>query len=249
MPDRDPVLLAKRLHRTFVSGHWPTKALDDVSIDCFAGESALIMGPSGSGKSTLLSVLSGLSVPDRGQVVAHGTELTRLSAAERKRFRLRHCGFVFQGHNLFPALTAREQLELVLLWGEGFTPKEARREADAMLDLLGLRKQTRLLPAELSGGEKQRVAIGRALIKKPTLCFADEPTSALDWERGKRVVDLLRDVAKRDRATVIVVSHDARVRPFMDRTYHMEDGKLLNSPCAPTLASCVAGDVDHASGN
>ena len=248
MPSREPVLLARRLHRAFASGPSTTIALDDVSMDCFAGESSLIMGPSGSGKSTLLSVLSGLSLPDRGQVVAHGTDLTRLSPGERKRFRLRHCGFVFQGHNLFPALTAREQLELVLLWGEGCTPKEARREADQMLDLLGLRKQTRLLPAELSGGEKQRVAIGRALIKKPTLCFADEPTSALDWERGKRVIDLLRDVARRDRATVILVSHDARVTPLMDRIFHMEDGRLLPAQSPFALAAHLAGGVEHAGG-
>ena len=142
---------------------------------------ALLMGPSGSGKSTLLAVLSGLLHPDTGQVTALGQDLWAMTDKERERFRLEHCGFIFQGYNLFAALTARQQLEMVLRWGESASARDARRRADDMLELLGLAKKGNLRPAELSGGEKQRVAIGRALIKNPKFCFADEPTSALDW--------------------------------------------------------------------
>jgi putative ABC transport system ATP-binding protein len=235
--------VARNLDRVFVTAGSTTRALDDVSLELYPGEASLVMGPSGSGKSTLLSVLSGLSPPDRGSVVAMGSDLTRMTDVARKRFRLKYCGFVFQGHNLFPALTAREQLELILLWGERVSPNQARKEADRMLSLLGLTKQASLRPHQLSGGEKQRVAIGRALIKKPKLCFADEPTSALDWERGKMVVNLLRDVARQENSTVMLVSHDARVQSYMDRTFHMEDGRLIHEePGRPGSLSGGAGD-------
>jgi putative ABC transport system ATP-binding protein len=184
------------------------------------------MGPSGSGKSTLLAVLSALLRPDSGQVHALGQELSRLSEREQEEFRRRHCGFIFQGYNLFPALTAREQLEMVLRWGDGLPRAEARRRTDEMLALLGLTKKARLRPAQLSGGEKQRVAIGRALVKEPDLCFADEPTSALDWAHGEQVVEMLRAAAHERGATVLVVSHDARIVPFADRVFHLEDGSL-----------------------
>lgn len=227
MSFQKPVLLGRHLKRVFTSGQSDTPALNDVSICLYSGEVSLIMGPSGSGKSTLLSTISGLSRPDSGQVIALGQDLSWMSDAERKQFRLRHTGFVFQGHNLFPALTARQQLEIVLRWGQRTPPLQARREADRMLARLGLSKQAHLLPEHLSGGEKQRVAIGRALVKKPKLCFADEPTSALDWERGKMVIDMLCEVAREERATVLIVSHDARIQEFVDSTFYMDDGQLI----------------------
>jgi len=243
MSIHQPLLQGRTLHRVFTSGPSRTFALNNVSIDLYPGQVSLIMGPSGSGKSTLLAVLSGLSLPDSGRVLVQGEDLARLPEKERKEFRLRHCGFVFQGHNLFAALTAREQLEIVLLWGKRTTKQQAREQADEMLDRLGLSKQARLRPDQLSGGEKQRVAIGRALIKKPTLCFADEPTSALDWERGKRVVTMLCEVARQERATVLVVSHDARIQEFVDQTFHMEDGRLISQTSEPVLFGRSTGHV------
>jgi putative ABC transport system ATP-binding protein len=186
----------------------------------------LVMGPSGSGKSTLLALLSGLQQPERGQVLAFGEDLWRLRAAARKEFRQRHFGFIFQGYNLFPALTARQQLEIVLRWGDEIPAGDARARSDAMLDLLGLAEKKSLRPSQLSGGEKQRVAIGRALVKRPTVCFADEPTSALDWKHGRHVVELLRSVASAEGSAVFVVSHDSRVIPYVDRVYRLEDGCL-----------------------
>jgi putative ABC transport system ATP-binding protein len=201
-------------------------ALRDVSIDLYPGQIALLMGPSGSGKSTLLAVLSGLLRPDSGRVVSMHQDVWRLSERQREAFRLRYCGFIFQGYNLFPALTARQQLEMVLRWGKSMPPGEARERADEMLALLGLSKKGDLRPSQLSGGEKQRVAIGRALIKEPIFCFADEPTAALDWKHGEQVIELLR-VAAHDRgATILVVGHDARIVPHVDRVFHLEDGCL-----------------------
>jgi putative ABC transport system ATP-binding protein len=182
-------------------------------------------------------VLSGLLRPTRGQVLILGEDLWRMSDRQRERFRLQHCGFIFQGYNLFPALTARQQLEMVLRWGEGASAREARLRADEMLSLLGLAKKAKLRPAELSGGEKQRVAIGRALIKNPTFCFADEPTSALDWAHGEQVIELLRNAAHERGATILVVAHDARIVPYVDRVFYLEDGTLREPDAIPEVAA------------
>ena len=221
------------LTRSFGTGDVKTTALHEVSLDLFRGQLALLMGPSGSGKSTLLAVLSALLRPDSGQVLALGQDLGKLSERERERFRRRHCGFIFQGYNLFPALSAREQLEVVLRWGEGASRPGARRRAGEMLDLLGLEKKHALRPANLSGGEKQRVAVGRALVKEPDFCFADEPTSALDWAHGEQVIEMLRAAAHDRGAMVLVVSHDSRILPHADRVFHLEDGFLREPERAP----------------
>jgi putative ABC transport system ATP-binding protein len=219
-------LEGRHLTRIFGQGKTLVTALADVSLDLSPGEFALLMGPSGSGKTTLLAVLSGLLHPTAGQVLALGEDLWQMTDKQRERFRLRHVGFVFQGYNLFPALTARQQLELVLRWGEGGGAREARKRSDATLALLGLAGRAHLRPDQLSGGEKQRVAIGRALIKRPTLCFADEPTGALDWANGEQVIELLRDAARKGGATVLVVAHDERIVPYADRVFSMDDGRL-----------------------
>jgi putative ABC transport system ATP-binding protein len=224
-----PSLSASHLIRTFGQGETLSIAVNAVSLGISSGQLALLMGPSGSGKSTLLAILSGLLRPDSGRVLALGQDLWAMTDQERERFRLKYCGFIFQGYNLFAALTARQQLEMVVRWGEGASAREARRRADEMLALLGLGKKAHLRPAELSGGEKQRVAIGRALIKDPQFCFADEPTSALDWAHGEQVVELLRNAAHDHNATVLVVSHDSRIVPYADRVFHLEDGRLLEA--------------------
>jgi putative ABC transport system ATP-binding protein len=225
-------LRAHGLSRAYGQGAAKTTALEDVSLDLIAGQLVLLMGPSGSGKSTLLAILSGLLRPDRGQVVALGQDLWKLSERQREEFRRRYVGFVFQGYNLFPALTARQQLEMLLRWGEGVPRRVARRRGHQMLAFLGLAAKADLRPGQLSGGEKQRVAIGRALIKRPTFCFADEPTSALDWSHGEQVVELLRSAADDSGATVLVVSHDPRLIPHADRVLHIEDGHLTEPPSA-----------------
>jgi len=226
METTTPALQGRELVRTFGRGEIMTKALDHVSLNLYRGQIAMMMGPSGSGKSTLLAVLSGLLRPDSGQVIALGQDIWALNDNQRELFRRKNCGFIFQGYNLFPALTAREQLEMVLRWGEGESRAAARKRAEEILDLLGLGKRMHLRPQQLSGGEKQRVAIGRALVKSPHFCFADEPTSALDWSHGEQVIELLRMAAHDRNAMVLIVSHDARITPYMDRVFHLEDGHL-----------------------
>ncbi len=238
-----PVLRAERLSKSFGDGAAQRYALRDVSITLRAGELALLMGPSGSGKSTLLAVLSGLLRPDGGgvQVADHGREfdLWKQPDAEMEKFRLRHTGFIFQGYNLFPAFTAAQQLEIVLKWGGVATDDDARTRSADMLNRLGLDRQKYKKPSQLSGGEKQRVAIGRALVKDPTFIFADEPTSALDWENGQKVIELLRLAARARGASIFVVSHDERMRPFADVVYHLDDG-ILTVETEPALIPLAA---------
>jgi putative ABC transport system ATP-binding protein len=233
----NPTLKGVHLSRTYGDGEKRRAVLRDVSIDLFPGQLALLMGPSGSGKSTLLAIMSGLLEPDSGHVIAdddgHMRDVWTLTPKQREQFRLRTTGFVFQGYNLFPALTARQQLEIVLKWGGYAEGSEARRRADEMLDKLGLSGNHNKKPSHLSGGEKQRVAIGRALVKKPSFVFADEPTSALDWENGAKVIELLRDAAHEHGASILVVSHDHRIVPYVDVYYHLEDGHLEERPLTP----------------
>ncbi len=226
----DAVLKGIDLIRSFGDGESRTFAVHGVTLELARGQLALLMGPSGSGKSTLLALLSGLLPPDSGKVLAHNGEklidVWSMSEREREEFRLKQCGFIFQGYNLFPALNARQQLEIVLRWGEGTNARDASHRADEVLSLLGLAKKSKLLPAQLSGGEKQRVAIGRALIKNPQFVFADEPTSALDWAHGEQVIELLRIAAHERGASILVVSHDHRLLPFVDTVFNLEDGRL-----------------------
>lgn len=226
MLTEEPTLQAHNLTRSFGQGEVKTTALAEVSLELHRRQVSLLMGPSGSGKSTLMAILSGLLRPDSGRVVSLGQDIWKMTDREREAFRLRHCGFIFQGYNLFPALTARQQLEMVLRWGSGTPYKEARRRTDEMLTLLGLAKKAHLRPMQLSGGEKQRVAIGRALIKEPVFCFADEPTSALDWAHGEQVVELLSAAAHEQGSTILIVAHDHRILPYADQVFNLEDGCL-----------------------
>jgi putative ABC transport system ATP-binding protein len=223
------VLLAENLSRSFGQGETRVTVVRDVALDLQRGQFVLLMGPSGSGKSTLLALLSGLARPDTGRVSALGQDLWGMTEKQRERFRLRHCGFIFQGYNLFPSLTAREQLEMVLRWGEGLSAAEAGRRVAAVLDELGLGEKGHLRPGQLSGGEKQRVAVARALVKNPELCFADEPTSALDWSAGKQVVQMMQAATHRHDTLMFVVAHDTRLIPYADRVFHLDDGRLVET--------------------
>jgi putative ABC transport system ATP-binding protein len=238
-----PTILGRGLTRTFGDGAARATALAGVSLDLYPGELTLLMGPSGSGKTTLLAALSGLLRPTSGQVLALGEDLWSLSDGQRREFRLRHCGFVFQGYNLFPAMSARRQVELVLEWGEGMPAQRARGRAEELLGRLGLADKTARRPAELSGGEKQLVSVARALVKAPALVFADEPTASLDWEHGRQVIEMLRAAARERGATVLVVTHDSRLLDAADRAMSLQDGRLREDGSAPA-AGFPSREVD-----
>ena len=237
---KEPSLEGRHLSRTYGRGTAATRALRDVSLRLWPGQMTVLMGPSGSGKSTLLAVLSGLLRPDAGHVFALGQDIWKLSERQREEFRRRHCGFIFQGFHLFPALTARQHVELVMRWTGTVGIREARRRGDKILETLGLASKAGLRPGQLSGGEKQRVAIGQALAKSPALWFADEPTSALDWAHGEQIIDLLHAEAADCGATLLVVSHDPRVVAHGDQVLHIADGCLVESQPA---RQAVLGEV------
>lgn len=231
-----PALQADGIAKAFVSGRVRTQVLDGLSLRIEPSELTLISGPSGCGKSTLLAILSGLQPVDAGRVTALDSELGQLDSRALERFRLQHTGFVFQGFNLFPALTALEQVELPLGY-LGLARSEACQRAAQSLDEVGLSHRMHLRPAELSGGEKQRVAIARALAKQPELLFADEPTSALDAANGQTIIDILHRIARMHGTTVLCVSHDPRLIRHADRVLAMEDGRILSDtrPAPPAL--------------
>jgi putative ABC transport system ATP-binding protein len=210
---------------TYGEGEAAIVALRDASLDIRRGEILMLMGPSGSGKTTLLQIAGALLAPTRGEVRLMGEAIHGLSQAKLGALRLRHFGFVFQSYNLFPTLTARQNVELALdLRGTGAGDRIAA--AEAALARVGLADRAGHYPAQLSGGQKQRVAIARALAGSPDVVFADEPTAALDSESGKRVVSLLHDLAKAQDRAVVVVTHDPRIVDAADRIVHIEDGRI-----------------------
>jgi putative ABC transport system ATP-binding protein len=224
-------LRAKGLVKTFRTGKIEARVLKGVDFSARHGDVTMVMGPSGSGKSTLVAALSGLMRPDGGEVTALGQPLWKLSPSKIDKFRLDHCGFIFQGFNLFASLTALQQVAIILKY-KGFDPKACKEKAEEALAEVGLSKRLHLRPSELSGGEKQRVAIARAIAKQPQLLFADEPTSALDSENGQIVIRLLQRAAKQHGAAVICVTHDPRLEDFADRVVHIEDGLISQTPSA-----------------
>jgi putative ABC transport system ATP-binding protein len=221
----EPTIRLHGIERSFAQGAVAVRVLKGITLEVRPGELTLIMGPSGSGKSTLLAAASGLLRPSAGRVEVLGTELWSLDDAAIDRFRLENCGFVFQGFNLFAALTAFEQVVYPLGF-TGLAGPAAIAAAEEALAAVGMMHRAGQLPATLSGGEKQRVAIARALAKRPLLLFADEPTSALDKTNGEAVVALLQEAARRRGTTVLCVSHDPRLIAHADRVLRIDDGLL-----------------------
>lgn len=224
----DFALEATGLVKRFKSGRSFVEVLKGVNFDARHGDLTMVMGPSGSGKSTLIAALSGLLRPEEGRVDALDVDdLWSLPPSKIDRFRLDHCGFIFQGFNLFPALTALQQVTTVLKF-QGLSSAAATKRATEALEEVGLGHRLHQRPSALSGGEKQRVAIARALAKDPKILFADEPTSALDGENGQVVIRLLRRAATEHGAAVICVTHDPRLEAWADRVIHIEDGVIID---------------------
>ncbi|HEY9651730.1 MAG TPA: ABC transporter ATP-binding protein [Coleofasciculaceae cyanobacterium] len=212
---------------TFESGKHRFQVLKGIDWDVKGGDIQLLMGPSGSGKTTLLSILAGLLTPTEGEVHLLGEDVTKMSPAKLAQFRLENIGFIFQGFNLFPALTASENIELVLNI-KGIQGKKAQYQAQALLEQVGLGLHGNQKPSDLSGGQKQRVAIARALAGNPPLIMADEPTASLDSQSGHAVIELIRKLAKEGGSTVMMVTHDPRVIDVADRIAYLEDGVLMS---------------------
>jgi putative ABC transport system ATP-binding protein len=219
----EPVIQIRGLSKTYGEGENRVPALHRVDLEIRSGEVTLLMGPSGSGKTTLLSIMGGILSASEGSVRIRGVELVGLSEKKLPAIRLREIGFIFQGFNLFPALTAEENVEIAL----GLKSKGKKARAMELLKAVGLEDKARKHPRDLSGGQKQRIAIARALAGDPPIILADEPTAALDSTSGKIVMDLLKDLAKQQGRAVVVVTHDPRVAEYGDREIHIADGRIV----------------------
>jgi putative ABC transport system ATP-binding protein len=219
------VIACQGIEMIFQSGKQTYHALKGIDLEVHKGTIQLLMGPSGSGKTTLLSILAGLLTPTGGSVKLLGKEITAMSRSELAKFRLANIGFIFQKFNLFPALSAAENIEIVLTM-KGISEKVAKKEAQHLLTMVGLADKSELLPRDLSGGQQQRVAIARALAGGPQLIMADEPTAALDSYNGHAVIELLGRLAKQEGCTVVMVTHDPRIVDVADRVAYLEDGIL-----------------------
>jgi len=220
-----PALTLQDVRKTYGSGGTEVVALDHASLDVADDEMVALVGPSGSGKTTLLSIAGGLLAPTEGTVRVGPHEISGYGRKQLTRFRREFVGFVFQGANLVPFLTAKENL-LVVGDLAGNTGRPAEQRALTLLEELGLAHRVDNLPGQLSGGERQRVAIGRALMNEPELVLFDEPTSALDSKLGEQVMELIRDEVKGRGTAAVVVTHDTRMTHYADRVVEISDGRL-----------------------
>jgi len=223
------------ISKAYIMGDVKVAALSGVSLQFARGEYAAVMGPSGSGKSTILNILGGLDVATSGKYLLEGVEMTRLPDAELARIRCRHFGFVFQSYNLFPELTAIENVIMPMTYAR-VAPAERVKRAAGLLDSLGMGHRLRHLPSQLSGGEQQRVAIARALANNPNVIFADEPTGNLATKQGQEILDILDELNTRH-VTIVMVTHDEKVASRARRIITMRDGQVDSDQRAAASAS------------
>ncbi|EAD7001633.1 ABC transporter ATP-binding protein [Listeria monocytogenes] len=218
-------LIMKNISKNYQDGEQVIEVLKNVSLEVAQGEFVAIVGPSGAGKSTFLSIAGALLSPTEGEIAIGGTTLNNMSEKALTKVRLDKVGFIFQGANLIPYLSVRDQL-LVIAELSGEKGSVAKERADKLLQELGLTARQNNYPESLSGGEKQRVAIARALMNDPDIILADEPTASLDANRGHKVVQMVADEVKRKNKAAIMVTHDERVLDLVDRVIRIEDGYL-----------------------
>jgi putative ABC transport system ATP-binding protein len=223
--DERHILRATALTKVFAEGDSQVRAIDGVDLRVCPGEMLLIMGPSGSGKTTLLTMLGGLLRPTAGTIEIDGVDITALSESQLTPVRRKSVGFIFQSSNLWESLSVQENIELTLNMA-GMKGRAASGRARALLEQQGLGHRLKFRSRNLSGGEKQRVSIARALANEPRLLLADEPTANLDSKHGRDVMHLLRDLSRSAERAVLVVSHDQRIREVTDRVLWLEDGRI-----------------------
>lgn len=221
-------LYARGVTKTYGTGAVAFQALRGVDFHARPGEFVMLNGPSGSGKTTLLSILGCVLTASDGEVWIYDEEITAKREQDLPRLRLEYIGFIFQGHNLIASLDATENVALPLRF-RGWAAGAARKEARALLERVGLGDKLKNRPDQLSGGQRQRVSIARAVAGSPPVILADEPTASLDADTGQKVTGLLKEMARENQATVVVVTHDRRIFHLADRMVQIEDGRIVAS--------------------
>ena len=221
------VIQTNKLIKTYTQGDTEVKALNDVSINFQKGEFTAIVGPSGSGKTTFLNTIGGLDTPTAGKVIINNTDITQLKSNTLIDFRLRNIGFVFQAYNLIPVLTAKENVEFIMLM-QGDNAAKRKKRSIELLNAVGLSEQINRRPGQLSGGQQQRVAVVRALASKPQFVLADEPTANLDSTSTSNLLDIMYRLNQEENMTFIFSTHDQRVIDRAKRIITLEDGKVIS---------------------
>lgn len=222
----EPIIATEDLKKIYRVGKVDVPALRGVGLTVQEGEFVAIAGPSGCGKSTLLHILGGLATPTSGKVLVDGNNFCCMNDADRTRFRRHKIGFVFQRFNLLPTLTARDNIAIAQhIQGNGFNP----HRFETIVETLGIREKLRHRPYALSGGEQQRVAIARAVICEPKILLADEPTGNLDSENSQIVLNMLRELNRSFRQTILVITHNPEVASVADRIVRMRDGHIVSA--------------------
>ncbi|MCH8908203.1 MAG: ABC transporter ATP-binding protein [Candidatus Heimdallarchaeota archaeon] len=225
MTKLQPIVEIKSLNKTYQVKSGDVMALDQIDLEINPGEFVGLIGPSGSGKTTLINTIAGLITQTEGEVVINGIDMSNLSDAEVREFRLNNIGMIFQEHLLVDSLTALDNVEIPLIFnGENY--KTRRKKARKLLKRVGLKKKEKHLPSDLSGGEQQRIGICRALMTNPKILLADEPTGDLDTRTGNEIIKLFKQIVEEDGISIIMVSHDPRHQKHFDRMIKLRDGKL-----------------------
>ena len=222
----EKVIEVRDLYKLYRVGDEIVRALDGVNFDIFRGEFCAIVGTSGSGKSTLLNMLAGLEKPTKGNVIIGGKHIENLNEEQLVKFRRENVGFIFQSFHLLGTMNAVENVALPLSFRR--VPAEQRmKKADKMLELVSLKSHRKHFPNQMSGGQQQRVGVARALVTDPRIIFADEPTGNLDSHTSEEVMELMRQVVKKQNKTLVMVTHDNHLAMYADRVFHIRDGKIL----------------------
>lgn len=218
---KDKLLEIRNLKKYYGKGDSLVKALDDISFDVYKGEMLVLLGNSGCGKSTLLNIIGGMDSPTSGEVLLSGVDITKYKDKELTKYRKEKIGFIFQFYNLLPDLTALENVRMSL------SKKDKKRTSEKTLELVGLGNQKmHQYPSQMSGGEQQRVSIARALVKNADIILCDEPTGALDDNTGRKILELLQDIVRKQGQTMVIVTHTTPISEMADRVIVMKDGKI-----------------------
>lgn len=223
----EPIIQINNVSKIYKVGSERIQALDGINLTIDKGEFCCLLGTSGSGKSTLLNVMAGIEKLSSGDIIIRNRKINKMSERQLSIFRQKYLGFIFQAYNLIPSLTASENVELPLIFKE-IVPKKRRKLVKEIMNAVGLKERAKHKPSQMSGGQQQRVGIARAFVSAPEIVFADEPTGNLDSKTTMEIMALIKEIAKKNNQTIVMVTHDVRLAEFADKIVNIHDGKIVS---------------------
>jgi putative ABC transport system ATP-binding protein len=223
----EPIIEINNVSKIYKVGSERIQALDNVNLTINKGEFCCLLGTSGSGKSTLLNVMAGIEKLSSGDIIIRNRKINKMSERQLSIFRQKYLGFIFQAYNLIASLTAAENVELPLIFKE-IVPKKRREMVKEIMNAVGLKERAKHKPSQMSGGQQQRVGIARAFVGAPEIVFADEPTGNLDSKTTMEIMALIKEIAKKNNQTIVMVTHDVRLAEFADKIVNIHDGKIVS---------------------